>query len=80
MPVGKVQLHFIWQKNMVAKVVGIDISEELIQEAKDSSNTLLDFKDLEIDYVIMICGNEYNTCPIYLGGKKYFKKQNLVFS
>lgn len=47
--------------------VGIDIS-------KQTSNTLLDFKDLEIDYVIMICGNEYNTCPIYLGGKKYFKK------
>jgi arsenate reductase (thioredoxin) len=47
--------------------VGIDISGQ-------TSNTLLDFIDLEIDYVIMICGNEYNACPIYLGGKKYFKK------
>ena len=46
--------------------VGIDIS-------KQTSNTLLDFKDLEIDYVIMICGN-FNACPIFVGGKKYFKK------
>jgi arsenate reductase len=47
--------------------VGIDIS-------KQTSKTLLDLKGLEIDYVIMICGNEYNVCPIYLGGMKYFKK------
>lgn len=46
--------------------VGIDIS-------KQTSNTLLDLKDVEMDYVIMICGN-YNVCPIYLGGQKYFKK------
>ncbi len=46
--------------------VGIDIS-------KQTSNTLLDLKDIEIDYVIMICGN-FNVCPIYLGGVKYFKK------
>jgi arsenate reductase len=47
--------------------VGIDIS-------KQTSNTLLDLRDLDIDYVIMICGNEYNVCPIFVGGKKYFKK------
>lgn len=47
--------------------VGIDISEQ-------TTNSLLDFKDLEMDYVIMICGNEYNACPIFVGGKKYFKK------
>ena len=47
--------------------VGIDISGQ-------TSNTLLDLKDLKIDYVIMICGNEYNVCPIFVGGKKYFKK------
>lgn len=47
--------------------VGIDISNQ-------RSNTLLDMKDLEIDYVIMICGNEYKVCPIFVGGKNYFKK------
>ena len=46
--------------------VGIDIS-------KQTSNTLLDLKDLEIDYVIMICGN-FNACPIFIGGKQYFRK------
>lgn len=46
--------------------VGIDISGQ-------TSNTLLDFNGIEIDYVIMICGN-FNACPIFLGGKKYFRK------
>lgn len=46
--------------------VGIDISGQ-------TSNTLLDFRDITIDYVIMICGN-FNACPMYLGGKNYFKK------
>jgi arsenate reductase len=46
--------------------VGIDIS-------KQTSNTLMDLIDLEIDYVIMICGN-FNACPIFMGGKNYFKK------
>jgi arsenate reductase len=45
--------------------VGIDIS-------KQTSNNLLDLKDIEIDYVIIICGN-YNACPIF-SGQKYFKK------
>lgn len=47
--------------------VGIDIS-------KQTSKALLDLKGIEIDYVIMICGNEYNVCPIFVGGMKYFKK------
>lgn len=46
--------------------VGIDIS-------KHTSNTLLDFIGLDIDYVIMICGN-FNACPIFMGGKNYFRK------
>lgn len=46
--------------------VGIDIS-------KQESNTLMDFIEHDIDYVIMICGN-FNACPVFLGGKKYFKK------
>jgi len=47
--------------------MGIDISRQ-------TSNSLLDYKDHEFDFVIMICGNEYNACPIAFGGKKYFKK------
>ena len=47
--------------------VGIDIS-------KQTSNSLTDFKDLEFDYVVMICGNEYNACPIFFGGKKLFQE------
>lgn len=47
--------------------VGIDIS-------KQTSNTFLDLKDIEMDYVIMICGKDYNVCPIFIGGQKYFKK------
>lgn len=46
--------------------VGIDIS-------KQTSNTFLDLKDIEMDYVIRICGN-FNVCPIFIGGQKYFKK------
>lgn len=46
--------------------VGIDIS-------KQTPNTLMDFMDLDIDYVIMMCGN-FNACPIFIGGKNYFKK------
>lgn len=46
--------------------VGIDIS-------KQTSNTLMDFLGLEIDYVIMICGN-FHACPVFIGGKNYFKK------
>lgn len=46
--------------------VGIDIS-------KQTSNTLMDFIGLDIDYVVMICGN-FNACPVFIGGKNYFRK------
>jgi arsenate reductase (thioredoxin) len=45
--------------------VGIDIS-------KQTSNSLNDYKGQEFDYVIIICGNEYNACPFFFGGKKLF--------
>jgi arsenate reductase len=45
--------------------VGIDIS-------KQKSNSLKEYKDQEFDYVIIICGNEYNACPFFFGGKKLF--------
>lgn len=32
----------------------------------------MDFLGREIDYVIMICGN-FNACPVFIGGKNYFK-------
>ncbi|MGZ7117547.1 MAG: arsenate reductase ArsC [Methanobacterium sp.] len=52
---------------LIMDEIGIDISNQ-------TSNSLLDLKGLEIDYVVMICGNEYNVCPIFVGGGKYFKK------
>jgi arsenate reductase (thioredoxin) len=45
--------------------VGIDIS-------KQTSNSLNEYKDQEFDYVVIICGNEYNACPFFFGGKKLF--------
>ncbi len=52
----------------------IDVMDEIgIDISKQTSNTLMDFLGLEIDYVIMICGN-FNACPIFIGGKSYFKK------
>jgi arsenate reductase len=52
----------------------IDVMDEIgIDISKQTSNTLMDFISLDIDYVIMICGN-FNACPIFIGGKKYFKK------
>jgi arsenate reductase len=45
--------------------VGIDIS-------KQTSTSLNEYKDQEFDYVVIICGNEYNACPFFFGGKKLF--------
>ena len=45
--------------------VGIDIS-------KQTSNSLNEYKDQKFDYVVIICGNEYNACPFFFGGKKLF--------
>ena len=47
--------------------IGIDISNH-------RSKSLKEFEDHEFDYVITVCGNSYNACPFFLGGKKYFKQ------
>jgi arsenate reductase len=47
--------------------IDIDIS-------KHTSNSLKDFEGQEFDYVITVCGNQYNACPFFIGGKKYFKQ------
>ena len=47
--------------------VGIDISGH-------RSKSLKEFVGQEFDYVITVCGNPYNACPFFAGGKKYFKQ------
>jgi arsenate reductase (thioredoxin) len=47
--------------------IGIDIS-------KHTTNSLKDYEGREFDYVVTVCGNPYNACPFFVGGKKYFKK------
>ena len=47
--------------------IGIDISGH-------RSKSLKEFEDQEFDYVITVCGNSYNACPFFAGGKKYFKQ------
>jgi arsenate reductase (thioredoxin) len=47
--------------------IGIDIS-------KHTTNSLKDYECQEFDYVVTVCGNPYNACPFFVGGKKYFKK------
>ena len=47
--------------------IEIDISKQL-------SNSLKDYEGQEFDYVVTICGNPYNACPFFIGGKKYFKQ------
>ena len=47
--------------------IDIDISHQ-------TSNSLKDYEGLEFDYVITVCGNSYNACPFFVGGKKYFKQ------
>ncbi|MGB9980076.1 arsenate reductase ArsC [Methanobacterium sp.] len=49
------------------KEIGIDIS-------KHRSKSLKEFEGQEFDYVITVCGNPYNACPFFVGGKKYFKQ------
>jgi arsenate reductase len=44
--------------------IGINISNH-------SSNHLKEFQGKEFDYVITLCGNGNETCPLFLGGKKY---------
>ncbi len=47
--------------------IGIDISNH-------RSKSLKEFEGQEFDYVITVCGNPYNACPFFVGGKKYFKQ------
>jgi len=47
--------------------IGIDIS-------KHRSKSLKEFESMEIDYVVTVCEKAAKTCPIFLGGIKYFKK------
>ncbi len=47
--------------------LGIDISGH-------RSKSLNEFDGQEFDYVITVCGNPYNACPFFVGGKKYFKQ------
>ncbi len=47
--------------------IGIDISNH-------RSKSLKEFEGQEFDYVITVCGNQYNACPFFVGGKKYFKQ------
>jgi arsenate reductase len=47
--------------------IGIDISEQ-------NPNSLKDYEGQEFDYIVTICGNPYNACPFFVGGKKYFKQ------
>ncbi|MEN6292587.1 MAG: arsenate reductase ArsC [Methanobacterium sp.] len=46
--------------------IGVDISSH-------RSKSLKEFKGQEFDYIITVCGNPYNACPFFAGGKKYFK-------
>jgi arsenate reductase len=45
----------------VMSEVGVDISGH-------HSKTVDDIKDLELDYVVTVCGNAHETCPVFLGG------------
>jgi len=47
--------------------IGIDISNH-------KSKSLNEFEGQKFDYVITVCGNPYNACPFFAGGKKYFKQ------
>lgn len=47
--------------------IGIDISNH-------RSKSLKEFEGQEFDYIITVCGNPYNACPFFAGGKKYFKQ------
>ena len=43
--------------------IGIDISDY-------RSKGLVEFKDQEFDYVVMVCSNASETCPFFPGGKE----------
>ncbi len=45
----------------VMKEAGVDISGHY-------SKTLEDIKDQEFDYIVTVCGNAHETCPLFPGG------------
>lgn len=47
----------------VMKEIGIDIS-------KHRSKNLSEFDGQKFDYVITLCGNANETCPLYIGGTR----------
>ncbi|MGF7117445.1 arsenate reductase ArsC [Methanobacterium oryzae] len=44
--------------------IGIDISNQ-------SSTNLKEYQGQEFDYVVTLCGDEDEVCPVFLSGKKY---------
>ncbi len=55
--------------------LAIKCMEEIeIDISNHRSKSLKEFEGQEFDYVITVCGNPYNACPFFLGGKKYFKQ------
>ena len=47
----------------VMQEAGVDISDH-------HSKTVEDIKDQEFDYVVTVCGNAHETCPVFPGGGK----------
>lgn len=55
--------------------LAIKCMEEIeIDISNHRSKSLKEFEGQEFDYVITVCGNQYNACPFFVGGKKYFKQ------
>ncbi|MCK9151081.1 arsenate reductase ArsC [Methanobacterium alcaliphilum] len=47
--------------------IGIDISEK-------KSKSLNDFKEYEFDYVVSLCGEEDEVCPVFINTRKHIHK------
>ena len=47
----------------VMKEAGVDISQQ-------KSQLLDEFKDIEFDYVVTVCGNANESCPVFTGNTK----------
>lgn len=59
----------------VVDSLAIIVMEEIdIDISNHRSKSLKEFEGQEFDYVITVCGNPYNACPFFIGGKKYFKQ------
>jgi len=51
----------------VMKELGVDISSH-------RSKSVTEFSDMDIDYVITVCDNARQVCPIFPGGKEILHK------